>query len=164
MKSFLHSSFTEFFTFLRANKISRCREREVVSWFVTSALINKIKKGTWLNDPSQIVVEAAVPQLPVYGKKQCCKDLVIWNKSFQTYWNEKFEAVYHPAYIIEWKVVRYWQRVKPSMNHDFEWLSAFSKVYNTVCISVNIEFKKGNEFVVEVITFLNGKQKNKILY
>ena len=99
------------------------KEREVVSLYAFGHLQRYCREGGVLNNPTQIVVEGRVPQIPGSNRKrQVCKDLVIWPKPGMTCWNEEWESVYYPTAIIEWKA-----NVTVVSRYDVEWLSAFSQ-------------------------------------
>jgi hypothetical protein len=78
------------------------REREVVSLYAFGHLQRYCREGGVLSDPTQIVLEGAVPQLPGPNRKQLvCKDLVIWPKPRMTCWNEEQEPAHYPIAIVE---------------------------------------------------------------
>jgi hypothetical protein len=99
------------------------REREVVSLYAFGHLQQHFREGHVLNDPTQIVLEAAVPQVAAPGRKRLvCKDLVIWPRALMTCWNEEQEPVQRPLAIVEWKV-----NATSVSRTDVNWLCAFSR-------------------------------------
>ena len=99
------------------------REREVVSRYVFGHLLRYCKEGHVLHDPTQIVFESAVPQIPGPNRKALvCKDVVIWPEPGMTCWDEERKPVRYPLAIIEWKANK--TRVS---RYDVDWLRAFSQ-------------------------------------
>ncbi len=110
------------------------KERELVSRFVFSKLIKNIGCCDELYDSGQLGIEVRVSQV-VEGKKEVCKDLVIWKKSNQNVWSENNV----PHCIIEWK-----HRNKVPYQYDIDWLKEYTKV-NPSCfgIALNVENEDG---------------------
>ena len=106
------------------------REREVVSMFCFSHLLNQVGCNRALYDPGQIAIEVAVPQNPDQveltnrskQKPQVCKDIVLWDKPADTCWDANGLPSKRPMCIIEWK-----HNVACFSSYDVKWLSDFSK-------------------------------------
>lgn len=101
------------------------REREAISLFTFKFLIKACKPGSVLNDPAQIGIEVAVPQVKKPGfkqKPQVCKDLVFWSEPGMTCWDAMEKPTQYPLCIMEWKFDK-----SQEIKEDVDWLAAFSK-------------------------------------
>ena len=96
------------------------REREAVSLFAFGFLQKHFE------NPTRIAIEGAVAQLDGRGKKQVCKDLVIWPEPGMTLWDDCWRLKNDPSCIFEWKVASKQSHKPPCSNVDVEWLRAFS--------------------------------------
>lgn len=87
----------------------RGREREIVSLFAFGHLLPLCSPGRVLFDPTQIGIEVSVPQLKAEAgprlKSLVCKDVVIWARSKQTYWDPNNTDPIYPLSILEWKSI-----------------------------------------------------------
>lgn len=100
------------------------REREAISLFAFKFLMESCKPDSLLNDPVQIGIEVAVPQVKKTGykqKPQVCKDLVIWPEPGMTCWDSEGKPTNYPLCILEWKFYK-----KEEVQGDVDWLIAFS--------------------------------------
>jgi hypothetical protein len=98
------------------------REREIVSLFCFGYLA-KAWPGTFLSSPTQVAIECAVPQTASQrhlGKRQVCKDIVIWPNPRMTCWDPSRQPTARPTCIIEWKH-------NVSGGRDLDWLAEFSE-------------------------------------
>lgn len=106
------------------------REREVVSLFCFSHLLDQVGTSPTLYDTGQIAIEVAVPQnhIDVESKRktklktQVCKDIVLWHRPGETCWDENGMPSKRPMCVIEWK-----HNLARVSDYDVEWLSEFSK-------------------------------------
>jgi hypothetical protein len=98
----------------------RGREREAVSLFAFGFLQKHFE------NPTRIAIEAAVVQLHGKGKRQVCKDLVIWPRPGMTVWDDSWQLRNDPSCIIEWKVASKQSHKPPSSGADVDWLRSFS--------------------------------------
>jgi hypothetical protein len=78
----------------------RGREREVVSLYAFEFLASRAG-GSGLRSPAQIGIECAVPQVLANGKRQVCKDLVIWPEPRMTVRDEDGRPTRTPSLIVE---------------------------------------------------------------
>ncbi len=98
------------------------REREAVSLFAFGFLLKECRPGAVLQDPAQIGIEVAVPQLRGDGRKRVvCKDLVIWSEPRMTVWDRDGNPANYPIGILEWKCNH-----SEQVSGDIEWLKQFS--------------------------------------
>ncbi len=112
----------------------RGRERESVSLFAFEFLVPRAH-GAALASASQIGIECAVPQVTSGGKRQVCKDLVIWPRPRMTVWDQQRRPTRAPHVIMEWKVVGYPGHarlpVEQRLEADIAWLERFTNRYPT---------------------------------
>ena len=124
-------SLTSFFDDLRQGSWTGRRERESISLYVFSHLLEQCKPNSVLYDGAQIGIEVAVPQIPrdIYGKlsggikpkEQVCKDVVIWPEPKMTCWDSNGKPTVFPLAILEWKF-----NEKRPTDWDTEWLKTYS--------------------------------------
>lgn len=111
------------------------KERELVSRFAFSTLVNKTSIVPEYFNSAQIGLEVRVQQIPGENKKEfVCKDMVIWKEPNSNVWT-RFNS---PIAVIEWKH----NNGRPS-KYDVGWLQEFTKI-NTNCIgiAINIDNKE----------------------
>lgn len=106
------------------------KERELVSRFTFSKLVKNVGCCPELQDSRQLGIEVRVEQV-MEGKKEVCKDMVIWKKPNQTAWSE--DNV--PYCIIEWK-----HRNKKPYQYDIDWLKEYTKKHpDCFGVALNVE-------------------------
>jgi hypothetical protein len=129
----LHSEIASFFNAIKSEKWIG-KEREMVSRFAFSNLVNLVSPGTSLYSSGQIGIEVRVEQVNDVGKKEVCKDLIIWKFPYQTVWSEDK----NPLVILEWKCNN-----GKIFQGDVDWLQKYVGVYpGTVGIAINIDNKQ----------------------
>lgn len=105
MEQLLHSTLTAF-----GRSILHCswfgKEREAVSYYAFGFLAKACNPNALLFDPGQLAIEGRIPGTRSHGKKQVCKDLVIWPAPGANCWEGPNKAVDAPLAIIEWKADR----------------------------------------------------------
>ena len=109
----------------------RGREREAVSLFAFAELAAACRDDGPLFDAAQIGIEVAVPQIPGTGKRQVCKDLVIWPRPGMTCWDHDRVPSLAPSAIIEWKANGFPNARSGSRNRsaDRQWLSECTQIH-----------------------------------
>lgn len=122
------------------------KERELVSRFVFSKLVKNIGCCSEFTDPEQIGIEVRVSQV-TSGKKEVCKDLVIWKYKNQTKWSE--DNV--PICIIEWK-----HRNKEPYKYDIDWLKVYTEKYPT-CFGISLNIENEKEYTISSVLIENGQ-------
>lgn len=124
LEEIIRASLGEFADFLSGSSWWG-REREMVSLYAFGFLQRHCKHGSVLHDPTQIGIEAAVPQLPRPGaKSHVCKDLVIWPEPKMTCWAGCGHPPCYPLAILEWKTTKSGGR-----QADIDWLSEYSAAH-----------------------------------
>jgi hypothetical protein len=123
------------------------KERELISRFVFSKLVNNIGCCENLYDTAQIGIEVRVKQITTNGKKEVCKDLVIWNQPNQTVWSSDKP----PLCIMEWK-----HRNKKPSESDIKWLLKYSEANNS-CFGIALNVENEKEYRLNAVLIENGK-------
>ena len=122
----------------------RGREREAVSLFAFEFLVPHAG-GAALETASQIGIECAVPQVTDDGKRQVCKDLVIWPQPRMTVWDQQRRPTQVPRMILEWKVAGHpttsKRTIEELLRADIAWLEKFTSRYpDTLGVAVGIRW------------------------
>gem|GEM_PF-3003790 len=146
LEQHLKRMFTEFFAEIKAEGWFG-KEREMVSRFAFTKLVKNIGCCNDLYDSGQIGVEVRVNQVIVPGKKEVCKDMVIWKIPNQTAWSKAPV----PLWIIEWKH----GNKKPSQ-YDIDWLKKYTGTHpDCLGIALNVESKR--EYSLEAVLLKQGE-------
>ena len=128
------------------------REREIVSLYAFGFLVPRCRPGGLLQQPTQIGLDVAVPQLPGEGRKALvCKDLVLWAEPEGTCWDKEGNATKTPLAILEWKA-----GTALNSRYDEEWLLEYSvmvKNFSGYSVSIN---PKGTQTTLSVSLARNG--------
>ena len=98
------------------------RENEAVSLYAFGFLQRERRKGSPLNDPTQIAIEVGAADTPKSPKSQVRKDLVIWREAGANRWFPETPRS-EPLAIMEWKVRRPGIPRRTTTTSDIEWLS-----------------------------------------
>ncbi len=122
------------------------KERELVSRFTFSKLVKNIDCCAELYDTRQIGIEVRVEQV-VDGKKEVCKDMVIWKEPNQNAWTENNV----PYCIIEWK-----HRHKIPYQYDIDWLKEYTKK-NHSCFGIALNVENEKEYSLKACLIENGE-------
>jgi hypothetical protein len=122
------------------------KERELVSRFTFSKLVKNVGCCSELYDTRQFGIEVRVEQV-VEGKKEVCKDMVIWKKPNQNVWSE--DNV--PICIIEWK-----HRNKIPYQYDIDWLKEYTKKYPN-CFGIALNVENENEYSLKAVLIEKGE-------
>jgi hypothetical protein len=122
------------------------KERELVSRFTFSKLVKNIGCCPEFYDASQLGIEVRVKQV-VEGKKEVCKDMLIWKTPNQTAWSE--DNV--PACIIEWK-----HRNKIPHQYDVDWLKEYTKKHPS-CFGIALNVENENEYLLKAVLIEAGE-------
>jgi hypothetical protein len=151
LDSLLRGSLIDLADFVAKNNW-RGREREVVSLFAFGFLVPRCQVGGPLQNPTQIGLDVAVPQLPGKNRKALvCKDLVLWEESAGTCWDKAGNATRTPIAILEWKA-----GTTNHSKHDELWLQAYSsnhRNFTGYAVSLN---PKGMQTSLSVSLARNG--------
>lgn len=123
------------------------KEREIISRF---AFTNLLEQTVTIIQPSQIGIEVRVRQITGKGKKEVCKDLVIWKFPFQTVWSKQSSV---PMMIIEWK-----HNQGTPNQIDIEWLKQYTFM-NSDCIGVAVNVDTNPEYRLVASLINNGVVK-----
>jgi hypothetical protein len=121
------------------------REREVISLYAFRFLVPRCRKGSALHHRNQIGIEVAVPQLQTPGKRRktyVCKDLVLWEEPYWTYWDAVKKEERYPMAIMEWKTGK-----TQNSTDDEEWLRRYSrkrKNFSGYSVSINLKEPKNH--------------------
>lgn len=118
------------------------KEREMISRFAFTHLIK-----SKLLSPEQIGIEVRVKQVNTGGKKEVCKDLIIWKYPNQTVWSKENT----PLCIMEWKH----GNKKPSIS-DINWLRRFSKKH-PACFGIAINIENKPYYAIQATMIENGQ-------
>ena len=106
------------------------KEHDYINRYVHGFLLARCPASTFLYHPTQVGIEVGVKWPPGIGVKNSSrKDIVIWPKPWMSCWKEvngKYRPFYAPTVVMEWKVVRAGQKVRPHLG-DRKWLSGFAK-------------------------------------
>ena len=105
------------------------KERDCVNMFAMNFLAKAVKPGAAISELGQIRIESPVPQPKGFSKITAAKDLVIWGNSFETAWDEEWNASHYPKAVLEWKIKRSGRRPDHFHRHDISWLSGFTSDY-----------------------------------
>ena len=127
------------------------REHEAVSLFAFGFLQKHFE------NPTRIVIEGAVTQLGGRGKKQVCKDLVIWPEAGMNVWDDSWQLKNDPTCIIEWKVASKRNHKPPCCDADVDWLRLFSSMrpmFEGYAIAVDLHRR---DFLIRVTRVMAGK-------
>jgi hypothetical protein len=122
------------------------KERELLNRFVFNNLAKIIKDGSPFFCLAQIGMEVRVKQAIEGGKKEVCKDLVIWKQPNQTVWTE--DNV--PLYIIEWK-----HRNKVPYTEDINWLKKYTEI-NPGCVGVALNIETEPVYKLDAVLIKKG--------
>jgi hypothetical protein len=125
LDSIIRDSLVDLAVWLSGNSSWNGREREVISLYAFGFLVPRCREGSVLHHPTQVGIEVAVPQLQQPGKRRktfVCKDLVLWEEPYQTYWDDEKKKKRYPMAIMEWKVGE-----DTSTATDEEWLRNYSE-------------------------------------
>jgi hypothetical protein len=122
------------------------KERELLNRFVFNNLAKIIKDGSPFFSLAQIGIEVRVKQAIEGGKKEVCKDLVIWRQPNQTVWTE--DNV--PLCIIEWK-----HRNKVPYTEDINWLKKYTEI-NPGCIGVALNIETEPVYKLDAVLIKKG--------
>lgn len=100
-------------------------------------LITFCRPGTILHAPAQIGIKVRVPKPSgPYRKAEVTKDLVIWQTSGMTCWDDEHKPRNYPLAVIEWKVHDF-----KAQDHDIRWLTDFTGNCSTVGYAVALNLK-----------------------
>ena len=128
------------------------KEREIVSRFAFSNLVKNIGCCEQLFDPGQIAIEVRVKQIKENGKKEVCKDLVIWSQPNQTVWSN-----YNvPLCIMEWK-----HRTKFPYEYDVDWLENYTTCYEN-CFGIAINVENESKYELKALLVEQGRRQERI--
>jgi len=123
------------------------KEREIISRFAFSNLLDLVNADARFYSPGQIGIEVRVKQIDDSGKKEVCKDLVVWKFPYQTAWSQDNS----PLLIVEWKCNN-----KNIFKGDADWLEEYVRQNPaTIGIAVNIDNK--GEYSLKAALIENGK-------
>jgi hypothetical protein len=128
------------------------KERELVSRFAFSKLIKNIGCCEQLFDPAQIAIEVRVKQITENGKKEVCKDLIIWSQPNQTVWG-KYNV---PLCIMEWK-----HRNKLPYEYDIDWLEKYTSVYKD-CFGIALNVENEGNYQLKAVLVEDGRRQDTI--
>ena len=128
------------------------KERELVSRFAFSKLVKNVGCCEQLFDPAQIAIEVRVNQVKENGKKEVCKDLVIWGQPNQTVWSSNNI----PLCIMEWK-----HRKKFPHEYDIEWLEKYTASYEN-CFGIALNVVNEGQYQLKAVLVEHGRRQEKI--
>lgn len=126
------------------------KERELISRFVFTKLIELAGKHPLFVSPAQIGIEVRVKQVKGFEKEFVCKDLIIWKDKNQTVWSK--DNV--PLFILEWKH----NNGKPS-KYDVEWLKKYTAEHPD-CIGITLNVQTTPEYALSTVTVESGAVVN----
>jgi len=136
----LHDEIELFFKIIKTERWFG-KEREIVSRFAFTNLLNLVKPNTKLYSPGQIGIEMRIKGVEGINKKpEVCKDLLIWKFPYQTVWSEDKA----PIVIIQWKHWKKDNEPKKDLEYkeDIEFLQGYVKNHDTVGIAVKIKIRE----------------------
>lgn len=139
----VRSSLTEFANESLAGDWRGRREREAVSLYAFRHLLRRVRQGSALHDAAQITIEFPVPQVTPGGKKQVCKDIVLWPSPAMTCWDASGHPSVAPAAILEWKFGR-----TSVHEQDIRWLQAFTSTYTACTGYAILANRPGKQFLL----------------
>ncbi|WP_421808757.1 hypothetical protein [Flagellimonas sp.] len=146
MEKLLKQALNEFFLEI-SNEKWPGKERELVSRFAFSTLVNKTGLIPEFFDSGQIGLEVRVKQVPGENKKEfVCKDLVIWKEPNSNAWTTSKV----PVAILEWKH----NNGKPS-KYDIDWLKEFTPI-NPDCIGIALNIDTKDKYKLTSTLIKNG--------
>lgn len=122
------------------------KERELVSRFAFSKLVKNVNCCSEFYDTGQVGIEVRVEQVTA-GKKEVCKDMIIWRRANQTVWSSNSA----PLCIIEWK-----HGQQEPFQYDIDWLKEYTQKYSECFgIALNVENKK--DYIMKAVLIENGE-------
>lgn len=130
------------------------KERELVSRFAFSKLVKNIGCCEQLFDPGQIGIEVRVKQIKENGKKEVCKDLIIWGEPNQNVWSENPV----PLCIMEWK---HRHEHQFPFEYDVDWLEKYTASYNN-CFGIVINVENESRYQTKAVLVEYGRRQDKI--
>ena len=98
--------------------------------FAMNFLANSAEPGAAISKLGQIRIESPVPQPSGFSKISAPKDLVVWNNSFETSWDNNWNAIKYPGVVLEWKMKRTGEPPEQFDSHDVTWLSGFTEQFH----------------------------------
>ena len=105
----------------------RGKENDCVNAFTHGFLLKHAQAGIDGFDSACMGIEVGVPQPAGQGTRAAVRrDLVIWNKRFDTTWDSSWQPVNVPRVIVEWKARRS-GKVVGLDRYDVGWLTAMSQ-------------------------------------
>jgi len=126
LRNLLSEAFSDYESWLRT-ALWRGKEHDCVNLFAHKFLFARVSPAGPVFDPTQIGIEAAIPQGAGLGIKQAVrKDLVIWPKPGMTTWNREWKAEYFPMAVIEWKARRKKSQHPLIFPYDLDWITKYS--------------------------------------
>ena len=140
------------------------RENEAVNTFTLSYLLKKVKEGTTLNNPGQIGIEVAVPQINheseiKKNKKQVRKDLVIWKKPMMTCFDNNKNPVNYPFAILEWKFKGFSKHQRnrdKQFESDVNWLKEYSERHGILGYAIMVIWTP-EKHLLNAVRIFNGE-------
>lgn len=124
------------------------KEREIVSRFTFSKLIQNVGCCDEFHHAAQICIEGRVFQVTGSSKKHVCKDMVFWRQPFQTIFDSPTPV---PLCIIEWK-----HRLKEPSDYDCDWLKKYTK-RNPECFGIALTVENETRYRMRAILIENGE-------
>jgi hypothetical protein len=125
------------------------KERELVSRFAFSKLVKNVGCCEELFDPAQIAIEVRVKQIKENGKKEVCKDLIIWSQPNQTVWGDHN----FPLCIMEWK-----HRNKLPYEYDVDWLEKYTASYEN-CFGIALNVENEGQYQLKAVLVERGRRQ-----